>query len=221
MELSYWQSRWRKGNTGFHMPGGYPALNTWQDRILTKDSRVLVPLCGKSDDLIWFAERCAGVTGVEISREAIESFFRDQHINPDRTSFLGFNIYSSNNIELWEGDFLKFPVRKAPRIDLIYDKAALVALPPSMRRNYIQKLLEWDNPRPDILLHHFIYDPDEMNGPPFSVSQTEILEAFGDIYDVDVLESNELDLSQFSKFMQRGLSGGLREQLLHLTPKSS
>ena len=37
---------------------------------------ILVPLCGKSLDMLWLAERGFQVTGIEISELAVQDFFR-------------------------------------------------------------------------------------------------------------------------------------------------
>lgn len=222
MELSYWQSRWDKGNIGFHMPGGYPALSgNWQSLPIPESPRVLVPLCGKSEDLDFLTRNASHVTGVEISETAVRSFFDERGIVPRESRSHGFSIFSHSNLELWSGDFFRFPETHSGKFDLIYDKAALIALPVGARARYAAKIvaLSQKHTRPYCLLHHFEYNQEEMNGPPFSVPLTEIDSLFGSLFSITILEEDETEAANFEKFWRRGLRSRLKERFLFLHPK--
>ncbi len=47
---------------------------------LAAGSRVLVPLCGKSVDLLWLVGQGCDVTGVELSEIAVRAFFAEAGI---------------------------------------------------------------------------------------------------------------------------------------------
>ena len=72
--LDTWLERWRDGRTGWHETDGSALLKRHWPR-LVRGSRVLVPLCGKSVDLLWLASQGLEVSGVEISGLAIRAFF--------------------------------------------------------------------------------------------------------------------------------------------------
>jgi len=217
MELSYWESRWNKNKTGFHMAGGYPGLKThWNHLGLPDEPSVLVPLCGKTEDMSWMAEKGAQVTGVEISEKAVREFFEEQKIEFETTRYAGFTIFHAERIELWQGDFMKFPAGKKREFDLIYDKAALVALPPAMRKAYAARLLELAGNKTTLLLHHFVYPQHQMPGPPFSVEPKEITTLFPDAIEISLLEENSIPAEQFPPFKLRGLVSPLTERLLCL-----
>jgi len=219
MELSYWESKWRKGKTGFHMKDGYPGLEKYWDSInLDKNPTVFVPLCGKSKDLMWLADRCKRVVGVEISGLAVEQFFSENTLVSDKSSFANFTIYRSENIELWKGDFFKLPKHKLPRFDLVYDRAALIALPPKMRIDYVNKLFDLISENTKILLQQFEYRQQEMPGPPFSVTTDEIKHLFANRFSIQILEKKELNLNKFKKFQKRGLQSYFIEILSLLLP---
>lgn len=219
MELSYWQSRWKKDKTGFHMPGGYPGLQTyWTELELPPAPGVLVPLCGKSADIIFLEEQGASVTGVEISEKAVLSFFSENNRTYETENYAEFTIYKSGGIRIWQGDFFKFPESKA-KFHLIYDKAAIVALPPEKRPEYAQKLLNLASPRTQILLHHFIYPQKEMTGPPFSVSTDEVDRYFSNRYSSLLLEENKIPSDNFIPFHRRGLRSPITERLVLLKPR--
>ncbi|MCC5914730.1 MAG: thiopurine S-methyltransferase [Balneolaceae bacterium] len=219
MELSYWESRWRKGNIGFHMPEGYPELKKqWKLLQFPTDTQIFVPLCGKSEDMIWLASRCKSVTGSEISEKAVHTFFSENGLEAESVRKGDFTIYRSNNITIWQGDFFKIPPSELADTDLIYDKAALVALPPETRKRYARRLSEIGTSSTAILLHHFVYDQNDMNGPPFSVPEGEVEQLFGDNYQIDELHIQSLNTENFKKFRNRGLSGLFRERFLYLRP---
>ena len=223
MELSYWQSRWNKGNIGFHIPGGYPALSRhWSSLSIPESARVLVPLCGKSEDLDFLSRHASIVTGVEISETAVRSFFEEREMIPEMSRSHGFTIFRHGNIRLWCGDFFRFPEEKqSGQFDLIYDKAALIALPRSARTQYARKILalKGKNSRTSVLLHHFEYNQEEMNGPPFSVSPGEIDSLFGPLFKMEILEEEQIDPLKYEKFRRRGLMSPMKERFLFLHPK--
>jgi thiopurine S-methyltransferase len=222
MELSYWQSRWKKGNIGFHLDEVYPGLVEHREALqISQESAVLVPMCGKSMDLMWLAERVRKVVGVEVSEVAVQDFFLDYNLSPVESSFAGFSIFKARNIELWCGDFFKLPVHKFQHPDLIYDKGAAVALPKKMRKNYSDIITSLASSTTELLIQHFEYPETEMNGPPFSVSPSEIEQLFGDVFSIKQLDKKSLNINRFEKFLNRGLKSYLIEYLTLLSSKKS
>lgn len=202
------------------MDGGYPELaEKWDTFAFGPETCVHVPLCGMSEDLLFLASKCRKVIGSEISEEAVKRLFDRAGLTPETEKQGNFTIWRSGNIEIRQGDFFKLPAKPFAEISLIYDKAALVALPKEMRKRYATKLSELSYQSASILLHHFIYDQSEMNGPPFSVSDEEVTELFGEQFSIDILSRNILNPHRFPKFVQRGLSGAFHERFLLLTPK--
>lgn len=203
------------------MPDGYPALEKHLKTLtFPQDGTVLVPLCGKSVDLITLSKYFGKVVGVEFSEKAILEFFREQNLEYSVSTFANFKIYTSGIFELWCGDFMKLPAHKIKPVDLIYDKAALVALPENRRGGYMEKLLSLTSDHTDILLHHFIYAQNEMPGPPFSVPDDELMHYIGANYQTKILEENRIDINRFKKFQKRGLKSGLMERFILFTSKS-
>jgi thiopurine S-methyltransferase len=218
MEISYWQSRWRKNNTGWHMDDVYPPLpQIWEQASFKADATVLVPLCGKSMDLHWLADHAQHVIGVEVSQKALQQVIQKhpEHFSKDTSH--GFTVYRSQSMELWEGDFLTLPTSEIPPPDVIYDKAAIVALPPDVRAEYAQKLIDCCGENTQILLQTFEYKQDEMNGPPFSVEEDEIRQHFAKEFSLRLMYEQS-KFNKLRKFQQRGLSSYLREKIFLLEP---
>lgn len=71
-----WLDFWRDERSDFHQIAVNPLLNKfWPSLKLAHGSRVFVPLCGKSLDMLWLAQQGHEVIGVELSSIAVEDFF--------------------------------------------------------------------------------------------------------------------------------------------------
>src|ERR1700739_935957 len=106
MQPEFWHKKWESNQIGFHQPEVNPYLQRhWPDLAIPAQSRVLVPLCGKSLDLLWLAGRGHRVLGVELSQRAVEDFFREQQLQPQISEEGGFEVYRAGAIELRCGDF--------------------------------------------------------------------------------------------------------------------
>lgn len=218
MEISYWKARWEKGYTGWHMDKVYPNLpDFWPKLHPSTGDTVMVPLCGKSLDLLWLAAQKHKVIGIEVSQKAIEQFFREHEIDFQESTKGPFKIYRSQNLEIWAGDFFKMKPHYLPEIDFIYDKAALIALPLKKRKKYTEAIMNFCKTNTQILLNAFEYEQEEMNGPPFAVFSDEIEMLYGQRFKVLLLREESV-FDKLPKFRSRGLSSYLVEKLYHLKP---
>ena len=76
MEREFWLERWRSDEIGFHQSEFNARLmHYWPALALPKDTRVFVPLCGKSRDMLWLANAGHRVIGVELAATAVQTFF--------------------------------------------------------------------------------------------------------------------------------------------------
>ncbi|MFZ5933484.1 thiopurine S-methyltransferase [Pseudomonas putida] len=203
MEPAFWQQRWADNQIGFHQAQVNPYLQQyWPQLQLAPGSRVLVPLCGKSLDLAWLAGQGHRVLGVELSRQAVQAFFREHGLEPQVAQQGAFEVWRSGDVELWCGDF--FALRAADVADCValYDRAALIALPPEMRVDYM-RLLSQVLPTGAGLLVTLDYQQELLAGPPFSVADDEVRHGFAG-WQVEALEAQEV-ISQSPKFLQAGV----------------
>ena len=169
-----WLGRWEEGRIGWHEPSGNAALKAhWPD--LPAGSAVLVPFCGKSVDMAWLAECGLAVTGIELSLKAIEAFFAEQGLAYRAESEEGFAVYRATDrpITVYGGDFFGF--RGGP-FDAVFDRGALVALPPGDRPRYVQLLRGLLKPGAFQLLVTLEYEQSRVDGPPFAVLPGEVQE---------------------------------------------
>ncbi len=163
-----------------------------------------MPLCGKSLDLRWLAEQGHEVVGVEISPIAVKDFFAENHLQAKCIRGARFNVWETERIKLLCGDVFELTAADVGRIDVVYDRAALIALLPKMRRRYVEMI----NSLVPATAPHFLisldYEQSRMDGPPFAVSDAEITELYGERFLIDCLQSEEV-LDKNERFREHGL----------------
>ena len=167
-----WLARWDSGQIGWHEAGGNAALRKFWPR-LTAGNRVLVPLCGKSPDLLWLAQQGLEVTGVELSEIAARAFFDEIGISFEIESCGSLLCFRGveQAVTIVCGDYFQFSDEP---FDALYDRAALVALPPELRPDYVTHTKTLLKPDAAQLLITLEYDQSRANGPPYSVLPDEV-----------------------------------------------
>lgn len=215
MEPAFWHKRWADNQIGFHQGQVNPYLQAhWPALGLAPGSRVLVPLCGKSLDLAWLAGQGYRVFGVELSRQAVESFFCEHGLEAEVSRRGAFEVWRSAEVELWCGDFFALRAEDIGDCAGLYDRAALIALPPPMRTAYMQLLSALLPVRCRGLLVTLDYDQSLLAGPPFSVGDEEVRQGFAR-WQVDELGVVEM-IQDSPKFSQAGASS-LLERVYRIT----
>ncbi|MBS7661162.1 thiopurine S-methyltransferase [Pseudomonas lalucatii] len=205
MEAAFWQARWAQGQIGFHQDEVNPYLRRyWPELALRGAGRVLVPLCGKSLDLLWLAAQGHRVLGVELAQKAVEDFFAEQRLQPQVSQLGPFRVYAAGAVELWCGDFFHLRAEHLLECTAVYDRAALIALPPSMRQRYAAHLGTILAPGSRGLLVSLDYAQEQMDGPPFAVSDAEVQGLFAAGWRLELLEAGDV-LAENDRFRQRGL----------------
>ncbi|EPA0958652.1 thiopurine S-methyltransferase [Vibrio parahaemolyticus] len=210
-DQEFWHSKWASNQIGFHLEDVNPLLPAyWHHANPKREDKVLVPLCGKSEDLVWLATKHDSVEGVELSQIAVRSFFAEHFYTPTVTPISGMHeLYQFDELSIYTGDFFTAPVSQA---DIVYDRAALVALPQDMREEYVARLKQLLNPGGRILLVTLNYPQEEMAGPPFSVPLEEIQQLFAG-YKVTCLNVDQAD-EHHPKIAKKGLSSFSEEVYL-------
>jgi thiopurine S-methyltransferase len=193
MEPDFWLERWREGRIGFHQDAVTPMLERHWDAIeAPAGSRVFVPLCGKTLDMVWLAARGHRVLGVELSRLAVEQFFEEQGLVPAITRSQLGNHYGAHEFELIVGDAFAFDRDILAGCSAVLDRAALIALPENQRRRYVDTLYGRLPAGCRGLLVTLEYPQQQMQGPPFSVIGDEVRTLFADAWEVESLERRDI-----------------------------
>ncbi len=206
MEPKFWHERWRDNEIGFHQTDTHAfLLNYWPTLNLAPSAHVLVPLAGKSLDMMWLRQQGHSVTGVELSPIAIAQFFNEAGLEPKRSPHGPFTASTADQITVLAGNFFDLTAADVAAVTAVYDRAALIALPPEMRAQYARHLADILNPGTQILLIAIDYTPSESDGPPFSVSPTEVQSLFNGSFSIEPLQSRDR-LSASDTLRRRGVT---------------
>ena len=136
-----WQQCWRDQQTDFHQASVNSLLTKfWVALELGEGSRVFVPLCGMSLDMIWLAEQGHEVIGVELSPIAVSAFFRENHLKPVRSRGGAFDRWQSGRLSVLCGDYFALTKEDLGQVDAVYDRASLTALAEGIRGRYVAQL---------------------------------------------------------------------------------
>lgn len=201
MDANFWHNKWERNEIAFHANETNPLFVKYYNELaLESDSRVFLPLCGKTQDIPWLLSKGYNVAGAELSQLAIEQLFADLGMQPSISPLGKLLHYSANNIDIFVGDIFDLSSQILGQVDAVYDRAALVALPYDMRTRYTAHLMEITNNAPQLLIC-YEYDQNDMEGPPFSISTEEIDQHYRSNYELILRGSNEV-------------TGGLRGQCL-------
>lgn len=193
MQPEFWHQKWADNDIAFHQPEGNPLLaQHWPALKLLPDARVFVPLCGKTRDMVWLNNQGLTVIGVELSELAVQQLFAELDRTPEISTSSDLTCYSSGGISIYVGNFFALTADMLGRIDAIYDRAALVALPEDIRARYTRHLRSICHDAPQLLLC-FDYDQSLTPGPPFAIGSAEVRHQYGDYYQVTSLASEPVE----------------------------
>ncbi|MDI1252801.1 thiopurine S-methyltransferase [Thermomonas sp.] len=189
MQPDFWHQRWNEGRIGFHQ--GAPTLllvKHWLALGIAPDAKVFVPLCGKSLDMAWLASQGHRVLGVELSQLAVEQFFAEHGLTPNIHESRYGTHYRAGAIEIIHGDAFALDAKVLAECAAVFDRAALIALPPELRQRYASELYARLPTGCAGLLVTLEYPQHEKDGPPFAVQADEVQALFGTDWAITQLE---------------------------------
>ena len=191
--MEYWHNRWDTLQLGWHRDEFNDLLEKhWFSINPPKDCEVLVPLCGKSLDMIWLAKQGYKVVGLELVQQAIETFFQENNLESSTIKVDKHTKYSSPPFTIFQGDIFDLQSGMI-QADAWYDRAAMVALPNSVRQQYVKQIYNQTKSGAVGLLITFYYPEDEMEGPPFSLPDQAVMDYFSNGFEVECLEKIDLE----------------------------
>ncbi|BFZ16998.1 hypothetical protein BsWGS_20037 [Bradybaena similaris] len=209
-DIAHWKDRWDAGQIGFHRTYVNPVLQRNIDKLIPEGraNAVFFPLCGKSLDMKWMADRGLVVVGVEGVQLAIEQFFQEQHLESVVEDIPGMGngakVYKSKDgrIRLYQCDIFSFTKDLEGTIDCVVDKNSLIALPRKNVPRYVQVIKDLLSPGGRILLDVVEYELSLMEGvegpnrppPPFPMYEEELKTLYGSECSVEFLERNATEV---------------------------
>ena len=145
-----WEQRYQESTTGWERDHINPGFNEWRARFAASPGRVILPGCGRSPEVLAFAELGWQVVGVDLAQTAVTY----QRQTLAEQGFDGTVIES--NIFDWQPD---------TPADLVYEQTCLCALHPDQWPAYEAQLRAWL--RPGGSLAALFMQTGREGGPPF------------------------------------------------------
>lgn len=174
-DAEFWLSTWASGGGAFTSgERGRLLAAHWSKLAIAPGTTVLVPMAGKSPDMMWLSAHGFDVVGVEISPLPCQAFFSEHHIAAERTLAGPFVRWQGGRVTILQGDFFDLEGTYAAALD----RGGLVAFPVQDRPRYAQHLNRLLAHGGVLLLVTIEYDPARRTGPPFPVFPDEVLRLF-------------------------------------------
>ncbi len=203
--MTDWINRWESNRIGWHADQVNRHLVRYFDRFdLSIREPIFVPLCGKTNDMLFLLENDLNVIGVELSDIAIEQFFSENNLDYAVTTVDKFILYEGERIKLYCGDFFDLESKHLDHVRAVYDRASLIALNEGLRQKYVKHLSDIIEFDARILLLTLNYPQHQRSGPPFAVSNEEVSQLFNGSFDFQVLHCIE-DIENEPMFQNLGV----------------
>jgi thiopurine S-methyltransferase len=205
MEHSFWHDKWEINQIGFHLDYIHPILKRNLAAISqNKRAKVFVPLCGKTLDIGYLLAQGQSVVAVELSEIAVQAVFEQLELQPEVSDWQGGKCYQAANVQIFVGDFFALTQADLGDIALVYDRAALIALPEAMRKEYASHLAKITAYASQLLIT-LDYDQSIAGGPPFAVSTAEVEALYGGMYPIQLIEEADI-IEEEPRFKAKGLT---------------
>lgn len=220
MDSEFWLDRWQSQRIGFHRQELNPHLLAWWSELnLAPQSRIAVPLCGKSVDLHWLAERHP-TTGIEWAAPAVDAFWSENQQMPIHDTIGPFKRSRLGQLMVLCGDFFALSSEHIHRFHGWYDRASFIALPPELRPRYVETLRRILEPGARGLMVTIEYKSSTAQGPPFSISPSMVAETLGDGFSIRPIAEQSMDA--VGGLRDRGVQS-LTEHIIEIiySPKAS
>lgn len=189
MNPDFWHQRWADNQIGFHQSAPTTLLlKHWPALGVAAGASVFVPLCGKSLDMAWLASQGHRVLGVELSHLAVAQFFAEHELTPEIHESRYGTHYHAGGIEIICGDAFGLDADVLRDCTAVFDRAAMIALPPPMRVQYAENVYGLLPVGCRGLLITLEYPQAERDGPPFAIGEGEVREQYAPSWQVELLE---------------------------------
>jgi thiopurine S-methyltransferase len=206
MQPEFWRDRWFQGQIGFHQPTVETYLEAhWADLGIARDSRVFVPLCGKSLDLLWLRDAGHDVIGVELSDIAAQAFWMESGLPARRRQVPGFDRYEASRLTVLCGDYFNVTLELLSGVRAVYDRGALVSWAPDLREPYVEHMTAITRSGTHTFLITLEYPQSQMNGPPFSVELDELEHLYAPKHDIQELARRDILVTE-PRMRSKGVS---------------
>ncbi|MGQ8364563.1 thiopurine S-methyltransferase [Glaciecola sp. 1036] len=196
MEHNFWHDKWEKNQIGFHQKDINPFLIEFLPTLIQAEAinspTVFVPLCGKTLDIGWILSKGYEVVACELVESAVIELFSSLDVNPEIIQLDNHKKYSVQSLTVYVGDIFQLDAELLGPVDFTYDRAAFVAMPESMRDDYVVQVVKLTKAAPQLLIT-YDYDQELIQGPPFSHSKNSIHDSYQEYFALDLLTEVDAD----------------------------
>jgi thiopurine S-methyltransferase len=205
MKKEFWLEKWENKQTGFHKDEVHPLLIKYIDDLKLKHGdTVFVPLCGKTLDMLWLNSQGYKVIGIELSELAILGFFTENDIAYEKSTGDFFDTYTYENITIYKGDFFELTQAHCQSVNVVYDRAALIALPDDLVVKYVNKMHDIIPKMTMELLITLEFDRTSgSDGPPFNTSHEKVKKLLENYKSVEQIYITDI-IERESSFQKQG-----------------
>jgi thiopurine S-methyltransferase len=143
---------------------------------------ILVPMCGKSRIMLWFAERGHRVVGIEWSELAVKQFFEENGLaystKSCRIGGIEMSVYTGHDIAItiYCGDLFAFKEDNLGGFDCIFDHGSIGSFDFTdiKRTVYADLMNAFTKPGGRMVISFFDYEHSEHPIVPFAVTEEEV-----------------------------------------------
>lgn len=222
MSVDDWGDRWNKSQTQFHMNRVHPMLEKHYNDLTggKASSRIFLPLCGKSLDLKWLADKGHDVVGCEGVDLGCREFFEEQNIPYKAEPIKGVEgvVYKATDgkkITLYRCDYFELTSKITGTFDCIWDRGSFVAIPTQRRQEYVNVTAPLLKKNGKYLLDCFLVDNNAFGGPPFNCKEDEVKKYFGSACTTRKIDTKDA----FTKWQESWGIKSFVEEVYMLLPK--
>ena len=191
--MEFWHGRWQSLKIGWHRKMFNDLLlKHWAKISAVENGNVLVPLCGKSLDMLWSAKQGYTVVGIDMVEQAVKTFFTENELEYESEDIGKHTKYSSQPFTIFHGNLLQLDAGLI-QADAWYDRAALIAINPSDRKDYVDQIRKQTKLGAVGLLITFAYPQEQMQGPPFALHDDHVSDLFSEGFELERLEKIDLE----------------------------
>ena len=169
-----------------------------------EDLSVLLPLCGKTEVLLYFAEKGHRVVGIEWSEVAVKMFFQENNLSYScqtrNISGTDIPVFTANDkdITIYCANIFSFENENLGGFDCICDHGSIGSI--DEKAKYANIMSAFTKPGGRMLLSIFDFDYSEHPGP-FAVTQEDVISLYGKSFEIPkVLQ--ELDASATAEIFE-------------------
>ncbi|XP_012558685.2 thiopurine S-methyltransferase [Hydra vulgaris] len=190
---SSWEKNWVNNKTLWHLNFVNPFLQKYFHMLsIEAGKRIIVPLCGKTMDLIWLYQQGLVVVGVEFASIPCTRFFEDNFLSYTIENHGSYNVYKHDErLIIYQGDLFEFDVQNlGGYFDFWWDRGGLVAMVVKEQQKYVDHLRSlMHQSKFSALMESYEYDSSLRAGaPPQSINKKQLQDLFTDSVKLEELD---------------------------------